>query len=383
MTRRIARIIFVFTLVAITSSGINPTTAADGPDWSAGATELATLPGHEQGIIGAVFSPDGRYLTLRNKDFHVDIWDAATGESLAHLAGLNSWPQHVAYSPDGTVLAAADLKRLRLWQVPGGGELALLDGCDGPFAWRPDGTGIVGTFKNSETPYELRTVSWPAGEVTGAVEDAHPKLVRQMTWSPDGGLLGTSSDDGTLKLWGGQPLALVRTLAGDVKVGRFAFSPDGALVAAITGKDPGGILTAAAVYVWDVATGELKIELTDFPKGLEPLAWSPDGTLLATGERQGNRARLWSIPSGELVKALPDHPYTVARLAFSPDGRFLATGSANQVTVWDIATGTHAWQADAASQGLTDVRFSPDGGCVVTTSTDNSAKIWQVNLPGD
>jgi len=379
---RIVRMICVCTLVACAIALIVPATATETQDWTAGATELATLPGHEQGITGAIFSPDGSYLTLSNKDFHLDIWDLATGKSLAHMEGLNSWPQHVAFSPDGKMLAAADVKRIRLWQVPGGEELIVLENFDGPFTWRPDGTGIVATFKTSNVTYELRFVSWQTGEQTGVIEDAHAKRVRQMTWSPDGGLLGTSSDDGSLKLWGGEPLALVRTLEGEGEVGRFAFSPDGALVAAITGKDPDGLFDAAVVYVWEVATGELVTQLQDFPKGLEPLAWSPDGAVLATGERQGNRARLWRIPSGELVNTFPDHRYAVARLDYSPDGRFLATGSANQITVWDITTGTHAWQADAASQGLTDVRFSPAGGSVVTTSTDNSARIWQVNRQG-
>ena len=382
MRNRIAGMTIVAAAAAVLTALSGAAGAADGPDWSAGAVETASLAGHEQGVEGAVFSPDGACLALRSKDFHLDIWDVASGDRLAHLEGLNTWPQHVAYSPDGTVLAAADLQRIRLWTAPGGEELTVLEGCEGPFAWRPDGGGLVAKFKRTDAPYELRTFSWPGGERTGAIADAHAGVVRQMTWSPDGALLGTSSDDGTLKLWGGEPLELVRALEGDVKVGRFAFSPDGARVAAITGKDPDGMFAAASVRVWDVATGEVVLELKDFPKGLEPLAWSPDGTLLATGERKGARARVWSIPAGETVHAFGGHRYWVSHLDFSPDGRFLASGSANQVTVWSLDTGGAAWRADAATQGLTDVRFSPDGGSLVTTSTDNSARIWQVNRPG-
>lgn len=343
-------------------------------DWSKGHKEIATLTGHEQGIVGVVFSPCGKYVTLANKDFFLNIWDAATGTSVARMDGLNSWPQYVAFSPDSAVLAAGDLKKVRLWNVPSGEELMVLEGGEGPIAWRPDGTRLAAKLKSSSAGYQLKLFGFPGGELMATSAAAHEKLVRHVSWSPDGETVASSGDDGTLRLWDGNTLAEVRVLQGEGRVGRFRFSGDGTYIAAISGEDPGSFMKPAAALVWEVATGKQVLKIDDFKKGLESLCFSPDGKTLATGDR-GNRARLWAIPSGAEVKEFADHKYWVSGLAFSPDGRFLAATTADEVVMWDVAGGKKLWSLVAASKGLTSVAFGPHGSRLVVTSTDNTAKV--------
>jgi WD40 repeat protein len=345
-----------------------------GGDWSAGYEVIATLNGHEQGIVGAVFSPCGKYITLANKDFFLNIWDAATGKSVASIDGLNSWPQYVAFSPDGAVLAAGDLKKVRLWKVPSGEDLMVLEGGEGPIAWRPDGARLAAKLKSSSAGYQLKLFGFPGGELMATSAAAHEKLVRHVSWSPDGGTLASSSDDGTLRLWGGNTLAEVRVLQGEGRVGRFLFSPDGTYIAAISGEDPGSFMKPAAVLVWEVDTGKQVLKIDDFKKGLGSICFSPNGKTLATGDR-GNRARVWAVPSGAMVKEFADHKYWVSGLAFSPDGRFLAATTADEVVMWDVEGGKKLWSLVAASQGLTSVAFGPHGSRLVVTSTDNTAKV--------
>ena len=190
----------IVSLTLLLNTGVSASQSAR--DWSKGHEEVATLTGHEQGILGAVFSPCGKYFTLANKDFFLNIWDAETGESVAKMEGLNTWPQYVAYSPDSSVLAAADNKKTRLWRVPSGEELMVLEGGDGPIAWHPGGTRLAAKLKSSGSGYQLKLFAFPGGELIATCEDAHEKLVRQISWSPDGGTLASSSDDGMLKLWG-------------------------------------------------------------------------------------------------------------------------------------------------------------------------------------
>nr|WP_243714805.1 hypothetical protein [Actinomadura bangladeshensis] len=51
------------------------------------------------------------------------------------------------------------------------------------------------------------------------------------------------------------------------------------------------------------------------------MAFSPDGTILATG----GQARFWDTATGEPVKLLKDNPDSVSAIAFSPDGELLAS----------------------------------------------------------
>ncbi|MDR1266223.1 MAG: pentapeptide repeat-containing protein [Propionibacteriaceae bacterium] len=69
------------------------------------------------------------------------------------------------------------------------------------------------------------------------------------------------------------------------------------------------------------------------------VAWSPDGTTLATGS-DDQTVRLWDTTSHQLKKTLEGHRDGVASVAWSPDGTTLATGSDDQtVRLWDVVSG--------------------------------------------
>ena len=104
-----------------------------------------------------------------------------------------------------------------------------------------------------------------------------------------------------------------------------AFSPDGTTLA--TGHYDGEI------RLWNAQTGELR-QVIPTDGVVESLAFSPDGSVLASGESTGsNQVRLWDIEIGQLVRILDSHGNPLESLAFSPDGRLLASGSVDG-TVW-------------------------------------------------
>ncbi len=108
-----------------------------------------------------------------------------------------------------------------------------------------------------------------------------------------------------------------------------AFSLDGARLATTTAF-PGRL-----VRIWDLQTGAAVCKLR--PGGaVVALAFSPDGTRLATGSND-NTARIWDTATGD-QRLLLTHGRTVNAVAFSPDGTRLATGSNDKhLRIWDIA----------------------------------------------
>lgn len=113
----------------------------------------------------------------------------------------------------------------------------------------------------------------------------HETRVNDMAFSPDGSVLATATDEGTVWLWDSASGANKSTLKGHTdSVFKVAFSPDGKLLAS-AGKD--------AVLVWNAETGDL---LSKLPSGWAwTVSFSPGGRYLLTAGGDGN-VRVWAVP---------------------------------------------------------------------------------------
>jgi WD40 repeat protein len=68
------------------------------------------------------------------------------------------------------------------------------------------------------------------------------------------------------------------------------------------------------------------------------VAFSPDGTLVATGSKD-MKIRLWNSATGVVQRTLEGHTGSVYNISFSPDGRFAASASWDRtILIWDLAT---------------------------------------------
>jgi WD40 repeat protein len=281
---------------------------------------LRTIPGPNKKTCRALaFSPDGKLLAVGCEDGLVYLWNVGTGDSKAVFAGHIGGVTAVAFAADGATLASAarnhEIKdnratgrtdgEIRLWDVPEGRakQVWKLDQGDAPsLAFSPDGKMLA----SAEGPVRLREVQ--TGKVTRTLTPERG-LVRAIAFSPDGQELAGG---------GGYPVA----------------------------QAGGGVIVHSEVRIWKVASGEVRLTLTDFHPWLSCLAISPDGQALATGGdgpwRQGRGGawrsgdvRLWNLKTGTLLRTIEQKRPT----AFSPDGGELLTGDAAEVALTETATG--------------------------------------------
>ena len=81
-----------------------------------------------------------------------------------------------------------------------------------------------------------------------------------------------------------------------------------------------------------------RVHSTGHTKGVGNVAFSPDGTTLASGSWWDSTVRLWDVKTGEQKQVFTGHRDDVESMAFSPDGKLLASGSEDgTVLLWKVA----------------------------------------------
>ena len=174
----------------------------------------------------------------------IRLWNVSDGSLFQTLEGLGV--SRVAFSPDGETLASSYGNTIRLWNVSDGSLLQTLEGHrDGvaSLAFSPDG----GTLASGAGGYDDTTVRlWNVrnGSLLQTLE-GHAFGVGSVAFSPDGGMLASGSDDNTIRLWNvsdslllqlwnfidGAPLQTIDLRGYPHFVHSVAFSPDGRLLA--------------------------------------------------------------------------------------------------------------------------------------------------------
>jgi WD40 repeat protein len=99
---------------------------------------------------------------------------------------------------------------------------------------------------------------------------------------------------------------------------------------------------------------------------INALGFSPDETLLATGDSNGV-VRLWNLTTKRVLRTFSGHKGAITSVMFSPNGRLLLTASADhEARIWDVRARLLQHVIRWHFGPLAGAMFSPDGRWVVT-----------------
>ena len=343
-----------------------------------------------QGDRAIAFSPDGIHIAVSS---NIGIWlyDAKTGRELALLDTQSIWGNPLAFSPDGTKLAAPD-GPIKLWDVSTQTQIATFEGqAVGAVAFSPDGTKLAsGAVDKTVKLWDIST-GRNISTFTG-----HTESPGSVAFSPDGTKLASGSADKTVKLWDISTGKNINTLMGHTdRVESIAFSPDGTKLASgsvdrtvklwevTTGEniytlgEIGG--TSAAVQMLQIFSGRGSSS-TQHRSPVTSVAFSPDGTTLASGEL-GGMVKLWEVATGENINTFHGPGGLSTSVAFSPDGTKLASsisGGDGTVEIREAATGKNINTIAGHPAGVQSIVFSPDGTKLAAGLSGSGVKLWKI-----
>jgi WD40 repeat protein len=278
-----------------------------------------------------VVSPSGRWLAAGNERGDLYLWERPfqPGGRVLHVRRFAEEVAALAFSADERWLAAGSVdKTAAVWPLDGG-------------LGAPQGLTHLGSVECLTFSSDSRWLA--SGSALGDVArwDLHRGATREMLaqsrsaaikglgFSPDSRLLAAADSSAAIRIWDmaapGAPRAFANPGETLTSLNAIAFSGQHVAVAATDG----GVLFS---NFW----GSPSVSRIGGNQALRVVAFSPDGTRLATGASSGavtlldldNPTRLHPLPAG------PGRPVT--RLAFTHDSRMLAASGGDATFVWTV-----------------------------------------------
>ena len=246
----------------------------------------------------------------------------------------------------------------------------------------------------------------------------HHARIRSLDYHPNGRLLATVSDDGSLVIWDtkteaivsraefGEPLRVVRfhpqgdqlavamtngdvhaltidlsdTSASNVAEHRFTtdgqtlnamqFSSDGKSLMVGTGE----IRVGGAVLVFDWESGKLRHRISNGDNAVLAVSWSSDSRLIAYAD---HRIVLHDLMKDRRVHELTGHDNWITSIDFRPDGKHLVSTAYEPVAkIWGVESGRHLKSLFGHTSFVTSAEYSADSQLIATGSADSTLRIW-------
>ena len=327
-----------------------------------------TLKGHDDSVSAVAYAPDGQSLASASYDNTVKLWNTKTGECQRTLKGHTSLVTAVAYAPNGQSLASASVDNtVKLWDAETGECLQTLKEHDRvvtAVVYAPDGQSLT------SVSYDKTVKLWDVetGECLQTLK-GHDDGGAAVAYALDGQNLASVSDDNTVKLWDAKTGECQQTLKGHTSlVIAVAYAPNGESLASVSEDN--------TVKLWDAKTGECQQTLKGYDGGVTAVAYALDGQSLALVS-DDKTLKLWDAETGECLQILKGHDNIVTAVAYAPDGQSLASASYDKtVKLWDAETGECQQTLKGHDAWVTAVAYAPDGQSLASASDDNTVKLW-------
>jgi WD40 repeat protein len=344
--------------------------------WDSGTGRLVReMSGHADRVFLLLFSPDGKTLVSTSYDHTARLWNVETGRLRHVLRGHNHVVGLPMFFDDGKKLATGSWDfTVRVWDVASGKELNVLTGkgrmCAARAYW-PGNQLVVEHRGNVEfllTLWDLNTNS-----VVREWMEPPPDYTAGLVMSLDRRKFLLSYPDRTVRmieLESGRELQRITA----------AHSPDTSLIA--WGLQRNWLALGSAngtIELTDITSGTPLAELRGHLHGIHRIAFSPDGSQLASASRD-RTVKIWNLDRLPAPDVLPLGNGHVMGLAVDRHNRRVAVSGWGWAELVDIASRKRFPILKRGFEEVT-VAFSRIDDLLVTSIGDGTISLWDVSDP--
>ena len=279
------------------------------------------------------------------------------------------------------VLAIALSQTLYLWDASTANikELMSVEAEDDyicSVSWIQEGGShiAVGTASNAVQLWDVQ-----AGKQVRSM-DGHSSRVGALAWNNH--LLTSGSRDTTII---NHDIRVQNHIVGRMtqhsqEVCGLAWSPDGSYLA--SGANDNSLCIYDAANTQSLTNSTPKYVLNEHQAAVKALAWSPhERNLLATGGGTADRTiKFWNAASGSLLNSI-DTGSQVCALQWSPFEKEILSShgyTENQLCLWKYPTMTKVKELKGHTSRVLHMATSPDGSLVCSGAADETLRFWNV-----
>ena len=267
--------------------------------WDVGGKRIRETLVEDKIIHSFAVLPSGKILgiDLRNE---TKIWDVSKpDEPITEFIAPkepSDWARHEVFAPTGDRIAAGSRGgTVYVWNFQHPEEPILLTGHTGhiwTLAFSPDGRQLAsGSDDETARLWDVRS-----GEEIATLPLDEPRMTMGIAFSPCGKIIAGGMDD-EIRLWCAEQLTTLRTIPqpeNNRRTYALTFSPCGEYLVSGTWWQRG--MKKMAIRLWEVETGKNIHTFWGHTSDVQSLAFSPNGTLLASGGFDGT-ILLWDVKS--------------------------------------------------------------------------------------
>ena len=299
----------------------------------------------------------------------------------ASLPGKAGDIRSIAFSPDSRYAAVAGEDAIMVWDLTESTLKFRTDDFSGQgtcVVFSKDGSLLAA----STTGGDLYLIDWRSSSVR-RIRGAHARGAYAVDFGPESRTLASGGGDGIVRLW---------DVASGVKIGEMgrhhgrvhslAFEPNGRSI--VTAGDD------LTIRVWDANT---KKEVRAFAENMDKLiaaSFSADRTVVAYAAKtveidlMRNRRtdkrflRMRDLSSGRDLFTFEGHTGDITGVAFLPGRRFILSSSLdNTVKIWDVEKGGQVTSLEQNDK-VYSVGASRDGKWIAASGRDRMLMVWKL-----